>query len=244
VIRALALLYGGACYLLTGAVVVYLAGFLCDAIVLKSINDGGVWSPKASAAVDCILIALFGLQHSGMARTGFKRFWTRMVPPPIERSTYVLLSNAALIVLLVFWQPITLHIWDLRGTLGEWPIWLLAALGTAIVVVASFQIDHRGLMGLRQVWDYATRRQSGDLPFQTPGLYRFVRHPLMVGLLIAFWATPYLTVGRLLFNAGMTAYILLALRWEERDLQSQFGSAYADYRRRVPMLLPWKRGKP
>lgn len=238
--RGLALLYGVACYLLTGAVVLYTAGFLADMFVPKSINSGPAFSPRWAALVDCALIALFGLQHSGMARPASKRLWTRFVPPPVERSTYVLLSNVALIMLLWLWQPIPAVIWDLTGTPAEWPVWFVAGLGGLILLVASFQLDHWDLMGLRQPWDYATRSASTDVPFQTPGLYQYVRHPLIAGLLLALWATPLMTVGRLLFNAGMTAYALLALRWEERDLVARFGSAYMEYRHRVPLLLPWK----
>ena len=241
--RGLALLYGGACYLLTGAVALYTVGFLCDLVVPKSINSAGASSPTRAVIVDGALISLFGLQHSGMARPGFKRIWTRVVPPPVERSTYVLLSDLALIVLLALWQPLTGVVWDVRDTAAEWPLWLLAGLGGLILLAASFQLDHAELLGFRQVWNFARRRETRDVPFQTPGLYRYVRHPLMAGLLIALWATPFLTVGRLLFNAAMTVYVLLALRWEERDLIARFGSAYAEYRRRVPRLLPWKWGR-
>src|SRR5262249_32454647 len=162
---------------------------------------------------------------------GFKRIWAALVSPPVERSTYVLSCNVVLILLMLIWQPLPGIIWDF-GRAGEGPCFFVAVIGLAILVVASFQMDHWELTGLRQVWDFAKRRTPRDVPFKTPGLYRRVRHPLMSGLLLAIWATSYLTVGRLLFNAGLTLYILLALRWEERDLLARFGSAYADYRRR------------
>lgn len=239
--RWVALVYGTVCYLLTGVVLVYTAGFLSDAVVPRSINSAARLDEKWAAAADCALIALFGLQHSGMARPAFKRVWTQFVPPAVERSTYVLLSNAALIVLLWLWQPLPRVIWDLTNTPAEWPIWFVAGLGGIIVLAASFQLDHWQFMGLRQVRDFAVRRESPESPFETPGLYRFIRHPLMAGLLLVLWATPFMTVSRLLFNAGLTGYSLLALRWEERDLLARFGPAYADYRRRVPLLIPWRR---
>ncbi|MFL5341653.1 MAG: methyltransferase family protein [Gemmataceae bacterium] len=238
--RWLALLYGAACYLFTGATVLYTAAFLNDLFVPKSINHGGIGDPTTAAGVDLALILLFGVQHSGMARPGFKRVWTQVLPPPIERSTYVFFSNLVLLLLCALWQPMPVVVWDVKEIFAAWFVWLIAGVGILILAAASFQIDPWELLGLRQVWDYWRGRPPADVPFQVPGLYRYVRHPLMLGLLLAIWATPRLTIGRLLFNAGMTGYILLALRWEERDLRRRLGAAYDDYRRRVPLLLPWK----
>jgi protein-S-isoprenylcysteine O-methyltransferase Ste14 len=238
--RWLALLYGLVCYALTGVVMLYFAAFLNDVWLPRSLNRGPEWSIPGAVAADLALLALFGLQHSGMARPAFKRVWTRFVPPPVERSTYLLFGDIALVLLLVLWRPLPGVVWDVAGTFAEWPIWLAAGLGVLILIAASFQLDHWDLLGLRPVWEYARGRPTADGPFQTPGLYRFVRHPLMLGLLLALWVTPTLTVGRLLFNAGLTAYMLLALRWEERDLMQRFGPVYAEYRRHVPLLLPWK----
>ncbi len=231
-----ALAYGGACYLLTVAVVLYAAGFLIDWGVSKSAGVGGEIS-FTPVAIDLALIALFGLQHSLMARTCFKRFWTRFIPPAIERSTYVLFSNLALIVLFVYWQPLPGHVWLIRGPILQSLIWLLAILGVALVVAASFAFDHWDFFGLRQVWDLFRQRTSPEIPFKIPLLYRFSRHPMMLGLLVALWATPAMTWGRFVFVAGMTIYIFIGVQFEERDLRDRFGVQYEQYRRQAPMFV-------
>jgi methanethiol S-methyltransferase len=188
--------------------------------------------------IDMALLALFGVQHSIMARQGFKRWWTRMVPPSAERSTYVFASNVCLVVLVAAWYPITHDIW--RVTAQPWRAVLTATglAGWAIVLSSTLLIDHFDLFGLRQVFARLRGRRLSDHEFATPFFYRAVRHPLYLGFLIAFWVTPRMTLGHLLFAAVMTGYILLAVRFEERDLIRAFGEQYHDYRRRVPMLIP------
>lgn len=234
--RWVALVYGGVCYLLTGAAALYTLAFLFDWGIPKSAGRGGDFS-LASVLIDCSLIALFGLQHSVMARAGFKRCWTRFVPPPIERSTYVLFSDLALALLFAFWQPLPGDIWHITDPIARVFIWALALFGAALMTAATFAIDHWDMFGLRQVWDYFHGRTSPDVPFQVPLLYRFSRHPMMVGVAIALWATPRMTAGRLLFVAGMSLYILIGIQFEERDLHWRFGEVYDRYRRRVPMFF-------
>lgn len=241
--------YGLAAYVVFLATFLYLIGFVVDAdfmvgdvhVVGKSIDRGGLGDGTLTViavVVDVALLALFGVQHSVMARQGFKRRWTRVVPPSAERSTYVLASNVCLIVLLAAWYPITDDVW--RVTAQPWRTVLIAVglLGWAIVLLSTLLIDHFDLFGLRQVFARLRGRQLAQHEFATPLLYRAVRHPLYLGFLIAFWVTPRMSLGHLLFAAAMTGYILLAVRLEERDLVSVFGEQYSDYRRRVPMLIP------
>ena len=235
--RWLMLIYGAGCYLLAGLSVIYLAVFLNDADLPRSLNRGPITSPSTAALVDVLLLAIFGLQHSAMARQSFKRVWTRVVPLPIERSTYMLMSSLALVLICLLWRPLPRVIFDLRDTFIEWPIWFVAGLGCLIVLAAMFQFDHWEFLGVRQVWDSFRKRESNFTPFQVPELYRFCRHPMMAGILIVLWAVPLMTVGRLLFNAGFTLYILIAVRWEERDLIARFGDDYRQYRRQVRMLF-------
>jgi protein-S-isoprenylcysteine O-methyltransferase Ste14 len=239
--RWLALLYGGACYMLTGAVAVYAAGFLADRWAPVSAGRGGEVSVEA-LAVDTALIVLFGLQHSVMARTGFKRWWTRVIPQPVERSTYVLFSDLALIALFTFWQPVPETIWSVTGSIGRATIWTVAAAGAVLMLAATFAIDHWDLFGLRQVWAYFRGKTPGDIPFRVPRLYRFSRNPMMVGLLVALWCTPEMTLGRMIFGLGMTAYILIGIQFEERDMNLRFGIDYERYRRRVLMLIGRRKG--
>jgi methanethiol S-methyltransferase len=173
-----------------------------------------------------------------MARPAFKRWWTRVVSQPVERSTYVLFSSAALLLLFHLWQPMGGLVWDVENPILRSVIYSLFAGGWLLILVATFLINHFDLFGMRQVWLYLTETPYRPLAFSTPGLYRHVRHPLYVGWLLTFWATPTMTATHLLFAAATTAYILLAIRWEERDLTQVHGQAYIDYRRRVPMLVP------
>ncbi len=241
--------YGVAAYLVFLATFLYLIAFVVDAdfvvgnvhVVGKSIDRGGLGDGTltvAALAVDVAVLALFGFQHSVMARAGFKSRWTRIVPPSAERSTYVFASNICLIVLLAAWHPITTDLW--RVTAQPWRAVLIATrlTGWAVVLLSTLLIDHLDLFGLRQVFARLRGRQLAHHEFATPLFYRVVRHPLYLGFLIAFWITPRMTLGHLLFAAAMTGYILLAVRFEERDLISAFGEQYSDYRRRVPMLIP------
>ena len=247
--------YGIFAYVLFVLTFLYLIGFVADAdfmvgnvhVVGKSIDRGGLGDDNltvTAVVIDTALLALFAVQHSVMARQGFKRWWTRIVPPSAERSTYVLASNVCLIVLIAAWHPITDDVW--RVTAPPWQILLTVTglVGWAIVLLSTLLIDHFDLFGLRQVFARLRDRQLVEHRFTTPLFYRAVRHPLYLGFLIAFWMTPRMTLGHLLFAAMMTGYILVAVRFEERDLIRLFGEHYRDYRRRVPMLIPGLGGHP
>lgn len=236
--RYLILGYGLLAYALFGLTAWFAIGFLGNLWVPKTI-DGAASAPLAEAlAVNLLLLTVFAVQHSVMARPGFKIWWTRWVPRPMERSTYVLFSCLALLLLFWHWRPMGGVIWDLQDPLVRGAVYGLYALGWATVVATTFLINHFDLFGLRQVWLHFQGRRYTGLGFITPGPYRVVRHPLYVGWLLAFWAAPTMTLAHLLFALVTTAYILVAIRFEERDLVREHGAAYADYRRRVPMLLP------
>ena len=190
-------------------------------------------------AINAALLALFAVQHSVMARRWFKEAWTRLVPPPLERSTYVLFSSVALLLLFRLWRPMGVTIWSVEDPLGAVALRVLFGFGWALVLVCTFLINHFDLFGLRQVWLALLGRPYTPVPFATPGPYRLVRHPLYVGWLFAFWMTPVMTLAHLVFAAATTAYILIAIRFEERDLVHFHGRDYEDYRRRVPMLVPF-----
>ena len=235
--RALVLLYGVACYAVSLAVFAYAAGFIGDFAVPKTLDSSREVGLATALAIDLGLLALFAVQHSVMARPAFKRWWTRIVPEAAERSTYTLFSSLALIALFWFWQPVGATIWAVAAPAGVTTIYVVYALGWALLLYSTFLINHFDLMGLRQVWLYASGRPYTGLRFKTPWLYRQVRHPLYVGWLMIFWATPVMTVAHLVFALMTTAYILVAVRLEEHDL-IEAHPEYADYRRRVPMLLP------
>jgi protein-S-isoprenylcysteine O-methyltransferase Ste14 len=235
--RIMAFVYGVVCYLVFFATFLYAIGFLGNFGVPKSI-DSGPQSPLWFAlAVDAALLALFAVQHSVMARESFKRAWTRIVPEPVERSTYVLFSSLALLLLFWQWQPIGGVVWAVENGPARLALLALYHAGWLTVLVVTFVIDHFDLFGLRQVWLYLRDRPYVPLGFRTPGPYKFVRHPLYVGWFLMFWATPVMTVARLVFAVATTAYILIAIYFEERDLIRSHGE-YAEYRRRVPMLIP------
>lgn len=246
--RTLARIYGIACYLLFAVTLAYFVGFLANVGVPKSVDadlvNAGAERPLGLAlCINGLLMGLFGLQHSGMARTGFKRWWVRLVPRAVERTTYVLASSLVLLFLFWQWQPIPALIWDVAWGPGRWALWGLYGLGWTAAVGSTFLISHADLFGLRQTRAYGRSERPPRPRFQTPGPYRYVRHPLMSGLLVAFWATPRMTTGHALFAAGMTVYVLVGLRFEERDLVRAFGDRYRAYRERVPMLLP-RPGRP
>ena len=244
--RVLVLLYGVICYAVFFATFVYAIGFVAGIGVPRHIDNGTTGSIASALAIDLALLGLFAVQHSGMARPGFKRWWIQIVPAPIERSTYVLLSSLALIALFVYWRPLPQPVWNVGNDSARLALHALSACGWLLVLTGTFLINHFDLFGLQQVWRYSRGRNGQDhvSPFVTRAFYRIVRHPLMLGFLIAFWATPTMTVGHLLFALATTGYILIAVRClEERDLVAMYGDTYRDYQRRVPMLLPFtKRG--
>jgi methanethiol S-methyltransferase len=235
--RLLLLTYGILCYSLFVATFLYAVGFVGGFLTPTRLDGPRQGSLAAALAIDGGLLALFAVQHSGMARPAFKRWLTRFVPGPAERSTYVLLSNAALFLLFWQWRPLGGVVWEVPSPVARAAAYSLFAAGWVTVFVATCLINHLDLFGVRQVW-FAFRGVPYTPPqFTTPWAYRVVRHPLYVGWLTAFWAAPTMTAAHLLFAAGTTAYILAAIRWEERDLIAAHPE-YAAYRRRVPMLLP------
>ena len=235
--RAAALLYGLVSYLIFSASFAYTPAFLGNFLVPKTIDVGPESGRAQAVLIDAILLGLFAIQHSVMARPAFKRWWTRIIPASCERSTYVLISSLLLILIFWQWRPIAPTIWHVEG----WPAAMLTAIfwmGWVIALASTFQIDHFELFGLRQSFDALRGAADRVQAFKTPLLYRLVRHPLMLGLLLAFWATPHMTAGHLLFAVLSTAYILVGVRLEERDLVAEFGASYERYRERVPMLMP------
>jgi len=239
--RWLFFVYGVLAHVSFLAVYAYMACFVGNFIVLRTI-DANASGPIATAIiVDLLLLALFAVQHSLMARPAFKRVWTRIIPQPIERSTYVLIANAVVVILMWQWRGIDGVVWDIRQPVLRAGMWGLFASGWLLVPIASLLINHFDLFGTRQVWLHLRGREYKSLPFRTPSLYKSVRHPLYVGWTIAFWATPTMTVGHLLFAAVLTAYMGVAALIEERDLIAHFGRQYEDYRRRVPMFIPWRK---
>lgn len=235
--------YGVTAHLLFLATYVWLAGFVGDLFVPHTIDSAPSGSIPPALAVDLGLIALFGLQHSIMARPAFKAVWTRIVPQPIERSTYVIASCAVTVLLIWQWRAIGVVFWEVQHPVGRGLLHGLFIVGWLMVPAVTLMINHFDLFGTRQVWLYLRGREYASLPFRTPMLYSKVRHPLYVSWALAFWATPTMTVGHLVFAAGMTAYMLVAVVFEERDLIAHFGRHYEEYRRRVPMFVPW-RGQP
>jgi methanethiol S-methyltransferase len=239
--RILFFVYGAVSYLIFFGTFLYAIGFIGNFGVPRTLDGEPNGSLLTAVAIDAGLLALFAVQHSVMARRWFKERWTRIVPKPIERSTYVLFSSLALILLFWQWRPMGGAVWTVEDALARVIIRALFAFGFGLVLVSTFLINHFDLFGLRQVWLYLLGRPYGTLRFGTPGPYRLVRHPLYVGWLFAFWMTPTMTLAHLLFSIATTAYILLAIQWEERDLVSEHGNVYEDYRRSVPMLMPFAR---
>ena len=237
--RPLYLVVALVCYAAFFAAFVYLIGFVAGYPALPTHIDKGLAAPPLMAAIiDLALIALFGVQHSVMARPGFKASWTRIVPPPIERSVYCLASAGVLGVLYAFWHPISGTVWDVVNPAARAVLWGLFALGWGIVFISTWLISHFELFGLAQVWRHWRGSAAPEVKLTTPGFYRVVRHPLYSGFLLAFWAIPTMSYGHLLLAAAMTVYVLIAVGYEERDLVGTFGGAYEDYRKRVGMLVP------
>jgi protein-S-isoprenylcysteine O-methyltransferase Ste14 len=237
--RAATLVFAIACYAIFFATFLYLIVFVGDfAVAAKTVDVGPQSAPAVAVIVDVILISLFGLQHSAMARPAFKRWWTRIVPPQMERSVYVLSASIMLMILFLGWRPIDTIVWNVTNPIFRDVLWLLFWAGWLTVLISTFLINHFELFGLQQAWFHMRGRQGQPPEMREPLLYRFVRHPMMLGFFFAFWAAPEMTAGHLLLAAGLSAYILLALRYEERDLVGVFGPDYENYRGRVGMLLP------
>ena len=235
-------LYGAVAYLLFLGTILYAIAFVGNLPVPKTIDSGEIGSPAVAVAVNALLLGLFAIQHSVMARPAFKRWWTRFVPPAVERTTYVLLASLILILLFWLWRPIPQTIWSVTDPAGVAALQVIFWAGWGIVFLSTFLINHFELFGLRQVYARLVGQTLPEPAFRTPLFYKLVRHPLYFGFLLAFWATPTMTAGHLLFAIGTTGYILLGIYLEERDMIGLFGDQYRRYREQVSMLipLPWR----
>ncbi|MGE8131915.1 methanethiol S-methyltransferase [Methylobacterium sp. NPDC080182] len=240
--RAARLTYALICYAIFLLAFLYAVGFLGRAVVPKTVDDGPLVDPGLAVLVDVSLLALFALQHSVMARPRFKVWWTRIVPKPIERSTYVLLASLALLLLFWQWRPLPAVVWSISEPVAVELLSGLFWIGWLVVLASTFMISHLDLFGLKQAVHGKRSTAPGEAVFKTPFLYRHVRHPIYLGFVVAFWATPTMTAGHLLFAAVATAYIFVGIQLEERDLVAFFGDRYRRYRREAGMLLPRFRG--
>jgi protein-S-isoprenylcysteine O-methyltransferase Ste14 len=236
--RVAFLLYGVVAYLLFFAAILYGIGFVGNLVVPKGIDGGELVPVSTAIVVNVLLLLLFAVQHNVMARRRFKDWWTNYVPRPIERSTYVAASSLILLLLYWQWRPMPDVVWHVENSIGRGLLWVLYFTGWAIVFASSFVIDHFELFGLRQVWNHFVGHVPARPHFSERLFYHWVRHPLMLGFIIAFWAAPTMSQGRLLFAAVTTIWILIAIQIEERDLGDSLGEPYLHYRRRTPMLLP------
>jgi protein-S-isoprenylcysteine O-methyltransferase Ste14 len=239
--RLVAFLYGVLCYAFFFITFLYAIGFVENLVVPRTIDVGPQAPVTEALIVNLILMSLFAIQHSVMARPQFKQWWTQFVPKPVERSTYVLFSTAALALLCWQWRPIGSIVWHVENPMAAHLLIGLSLFGFVLVLTSTFLINHFELFGLHQVVSNLTARPMPPIRFRTPLLYKFVRHPLYLGFIIAFWSTPAMTAGRLLFAAVTTAYIFVGILLEERDLVDVFGDDYRRYRERVAMIVPWRR---
>jgi methanethiol S-methyltransferase len=230
--------YGLCCYIVFLVAFSYAIAFVGGWFVPRQLDGTLTGSMPAALLIDAALLTVFALQHSIMARRWFKERWTQLIPWAVERSTYVLCASAALLLLFWQWRPLGISIWTVESPIGRPILWLLFALGWATVLLMTFLINHFDLFGLRQVWLPLIGKPYTPVEFRTPLPYRIVRHPLYIGFLLAFWSTPHMTLAHLVFALATTGYILIGIHFEERDLLSEHGARYAEYRRRVPMLLP------
>ena len=237
----LSLIYGVAVYVFFLCTFVYAIGFIGGVFVPKTLDSGAPAPLMEAIAVNLLVLGIFAVQHSVMARRGFKRWWTRIVPPAIERSTYVLAATLALALLLWQWRPIAEPVlWRIENPVAVNATWAIFWLGWGVLLLATFLINHFELFGLRQVFSRVLGREIPEAEFTTPFIYRYVRHPIYLGFILGMWAAPVMTAGHLLFAAGGTGYILVGIWFEERDLVAQFGERYRRYREQVGMLLPWR----
>ena len=236
--RTFYLMYGVVAYVIFFVTFLYAIGFTGNIVVPKSIDSGLPGNQQEAWLINILLLGIFAIQHSVMARQGFKKWWTKIIPRPIERSTYVLISSLALILLFSQWRPMLGIIWDVGDGVGSLISRAFFGAGWLMVLVATFTINHFDLFGLRQVYLYWLGKEYTPIKFQTTGFYKYLRHPIMLGFIVAFWVAPIMTVGHLLFAVATTAYMLIGIALEERDLCYFLGDTYKQYRQRVGMLIP------
>lgn len=240
-LRIIALLYGIVAYTAFFVTILYSIGFVMNEVVPKSIDTGTTTTWIEALIVNLVLLSLFAIQHSVMARKRFKEWWTQYVPKPVERSTYVLLASLCLMLLFWQWRPMPAIVWQVEDADVAAAIATISLIGWTIVFTSTFLINHFELFGVHQVMANLAGREIPAPQFRTPMYYKFVRHPIYLGFIIAFWAAPEMTVGHLLFAAVTTAYIFVGIFLEERDLIEQFGDDYRRYKKRVSMLFPWRK---
>ena len=236
--RVSVFLYGVFCYVVFFGTFLYAVGFVCNVFVPHSMDGPPTTALTTGLLIDLGVLLLFAAQHSVMARPAFKTWLTRFIPEPAERSTYVLASSVALLIVFALWEPLGGVVWSVTPPAAVIALYGACAFGWLLVLVSTFLINHFDLFGLRQVWLYLRGEPYTHLTFRTPGPYKLVRHPLYVGWFFAFWATPTMTLTHLVFALATSGYILIAIQLEERDLVSHLGDQYSDYRKRVPMLIP------
>lgn len=241
--RTAAFVYGVVAYGISLVAFLYAIGFMGNLFVPNSIDDGAQEPLGRALTIDAFLLALFAIQHSGMARQGFKKWWAKIVSPRVERSTYVLIASLLLLLLFWQWRPLLGVVWEVDHPTGQLILESLFWLGWVIALHSTFLIDHFDFFGLRQAYLYAKGKEYAPPKFKMPELYQYVRHPMMMGLIIAIWATPVMTVGHFLFAVTMTSYIVVGIQLEERDLVNLYGQAYQEYRRRVSMIIPLPKTK-